>query len=200
MNLVLLRLRMTPEQVRALAAKARPLTPEEVRRAALRLVKKGSCGRGGLPAYVVEAMYADYLRTNSLAKAGKIHGRSRQAMWEILTTHGKKLTGRRFYKKVVYKYQTYTPGKDGYLRQTDGDRRSLAHVVWEDHHGPIPDGHQVKIKNGDISDCRIENMELLPRTAVLDLVRPTDGRNQFTPAALLKRKSRRRARLFTNHV
>lgn len=35
------------------------------------------------------------------------------------------------------------------------------HLVWESHHGPIPDGYQVHHKNECKTDNRVENLELL---------------------------------------
>lgn len=200
-NIVLDRLRLSADDVRRLARAARPLTPEEVRRASLRLVRKGRSGRAGLPAYVVDTMYADCCRLNSLAKCGAMHGRTRQAMWDIFTSHGKKLRQRRFHRKVTYKFQTYTPSaKDGYLRRTDGDRQLLHHVIWEEHNGPLPAGYQLKFVNEDIEDVRIENLVAMPALAVLEQVRPADGRNQFTPRGLLKPRRRlRRPMLQTAH-
>lgn len=37
-------------------------------------------------------------------------------------------------------------------------------LVWEQHHGPIPDNHVVCFKNGVKSDCRIDNLILLSRS------------------------------------
>ncbi|HFD81022.1 MAG TPA: HNH endonuclease [Gammaproteobacteria bacterium] len=36
-------------------------------------------------------------------------------------------------------------------------------ILWEEHHGPVPDGHIVVFKNGDRSDIRLENLELITR-------------------------------------
>lgn len=66
---------------------------------------------------------------------------------------------------------------DGYLRRKVRDdaprgmtRRNWAFVhrlLWEQHHGPIPRGHSIVFVNGDKSDIRIENLELVTRRALM---------------------------------
>lgn len=49
-------------------------------------------------------------------------------------------------------------------------RRNWAFVhrlLWEQHHDPIPRGHNVVFVNGDNSDIRIENLELVTRRALM---------------------------------
>ena len=42
--------------------------------------------------------------------------------------------------------------------------KSLVHrMVWEQHFGPIPEGHIIHHRNGDTWDNRIENLECLTR-------------------------------------
>ena len=43
------------------------------------------------------------------------------------------------------------------------DWKSVHGLLWEEHHGPIPKGHLVIFRNGDINDIRIENLELVSR-------------------------------------
>lgn len=38
-------------------------------------------------------------------------------------------------------------------------------LLWEEHHGPVPPGHNVQFTNGNRADIRIENLELVSRRA-----------------------------------
>jgi ribosomal protein L44E len=63
---------------------------------------------------------------------------------------------------------------DGYLKQKvtdDGLARfhyQFVHrMVWEASNGPIPKGHAVVFRNGDKSDVRLENLELIDRVELM---------------------------------
>ena len=49
--------------------------------------------------------------------------------------------------------------------------KSVHSILWEEHHGPIPDGHVVIFVNGDSSDIRIDNLTLVSRPVLLELNR-----------------------------
>lgn len=59
--------------------------------------------------------------------------------------------------------------RDGYLERKvrDGSKPSTNNyepvhkLLWREHHGEIPRGHKVVFRNGDKSDLRIENLELI---------------------------------------
>ena len=40
-------------------------------------------------------------------------------------------------------------------------------ALWRQHHGPIPRGHAVVFRNGDKTDIRIDNLELVTRTELM---------------------------------
>lgn len=63
--------------------------------------------------------------------------------------------------------------KDGYIERkvTDDPNRAPARrwvavqrLVWEEHHGPIPEGHIVRFINGIKTDVRIENLECITKS------------------------------------
>ena len=151
------------------------------------------CGRKGMPREWIDQMYADYLRLGSLAKAGELHGRTRQNMFDIFKRRGLKLNPRNFQAVVEYKGRRYTCQKTGgrhrYLRdtkagRTKADKRTvyLHHVIWEEHNGPIPPRHKLAFKDGNHLNCDISNLELLTNS---DQVRKyaCKGQNQFTVVA-----------------
>lgn len=68
--------------------------------------------------------------------------------------------------------KTFGPyrGKDGRARVVHwyGDRtssESYPRYLWRQHHGEIPEGMDVDHVNGDRTDDRIENFQLLPHSA-----------------------------------
>lgn len=159
-------LRLPPDRVRAQIAAAQPLSPEAVRRAMVRQIRKGSVGRGGLPDYVVATMYADYQRLKSLAKVGRLYGRTRQSIYSIFAERGLELNSKTFQEKITFEGRHYTPGKSGYYRDTTmrkrGQHGQLHHAIWTRHRGAIPAGHQVFFKDGDRTNFALENLGCLP--------------------------------------
>ncbi len=172
--------------VRPALERTRPLTAEEMRRAAANAHPKARVGRRGLPGYVVDAMYADYLRLHSLSRVAKLYHRTRQNIWDIFRSHGKALFARTFAEKVIWRGRAFTPGKDGYLRATLGDREPLHHAMWRATHGEIPEGFQVTFRNANRLDFRDENLACMPIAEVTRL--HSTGHNQFT-----RRRDRRSA-------
>ena len=146
------------------------------------------CGRRGLPPEAIEIMYQDYLRLGSLAKVGKLHGRTRQNMWDIFARRNKQLNRRNFQPQVEYAGMRFTAqktsGKHRYLRDTGRRTKTvyLHHVVWEQHHGPIPPGHKLAFRDGDHTNCDISNLELLTNSEQVKKY-ASKGQNQFTKVA-----------------
>lgn len=171
------RIGLTPAQVRAAAAKFKPVempTPEEARRGLARLTRKarvGTWGRNGMPEHVWRAMYAEYCTGKSCAEVAAIFGGTRQSVHEVFKVRRLKLRPRhpQLHAKILFLGVAYTPGKGGYYRATGGDRGPLHHRMWEHFHGPIPPGWQVTFKNADHTDLRIENMACLPIAEVTRL-------------------------------
>ena len=95
--------------------------------------------------------------------------------------------------------------KDGYLQRkvtdtgyTPRDYRHVHHLIWEEAGREIPDGYALCFVNGDRSDIRLENLELVHRA---DLMRrntrhnlPPELREIHVLRAALHRKIRRRER------
>ena len=103
---------------------------------------------------------------------------------------------------------TETRDPDGYLKRKVADDRTKAsrfnwrfvHVlVWTEAHGPVPHGFAVAFKNGDKTDIREENLELISRRELMarntvhNLPKPLAQTIHLLGA--LKRQIRRRTRL-----
>ncbi len=76
-------------------------------------------------------------------------------------------------------------------------------LLWESLHGPVPPGHVVVFKNGDRTDIRPENLELIHRRALMarntvhNLPKPLAQTVQLLGA--LRRKINRRAQRRAKH-
>lgn len=135
-------------------------------------IAPGTCmGRKGLPDSYVKMMYRCYKRGRSLQEVGRIFGRSRQAVHEIFKRCGfelRKDSKARAKIELAYAGLNYAPGKNGYLRATTGSRGVLQHAIWEEFHGPVPAGHQVRFRDGNKRNVEITNLECVPRSEVLE--------------------------------
>lgn len=152
------------------------LQREEITRIAARFVKKIP-GRRGHPQCIVDLMYADYKRLNSLSKVGKLHGRTRQAVFDLFKSHGLKMNPRHFLSVRIHDGIKYTKsGKGGFWRATDGPepRRLLQQAVWIEANGPIPAGYCVGFKDGNKDNCALKNLVCL---SAADLTRMYWRRN-----------------------
>jgi hypothetical protein len=65
---------------------------------------------------------------------------------------------------VVYGSQRYTLRSVGYYAATTGRRGYMHRHVWEDTHGPIPQGYDVHHRNHDRCDNRLSNLELIEKS------------------------------------
>jgi HNH endonuclease len=139
----------------------------------------GVVGRRGLPRDVVELMYADYLQLKSLSKTGKLWHRSRQAVWQILSMAGFRLnTPPRKREAMEHGGLTYRrSAKGGFYRCTTSGRRLLHHVVWEEVHGPVPEGSEIIFEDGDKENIVIDNLRCQLATSAS---RARGTRNQYT--------------------
>lgn len=105
---------------------------------------------------------------------------------------------------------TVKANADGYLRRKISDIPKNGHGandknwefvhkrVWEEAHGPIPQGHRIWWKDGDHRNCALENLELLSdkehmaRTTIHLL--PAELKDTIMLAGRLKRIIRRKTR------
>lgn len=147
------------------------LTPERVQALCVAQVRKGSCGRRGLPDWLVAQMHADYQRGLSTHRLAKKYGRSAQSLWEVfrkrrlvMRPDPKAKSGAR----IVWRGCIWTPNTKGAWRPTTGDRARLLHrEMWQAASGrKIPAGWQVSFRNGNFDDVRPANLFCAPAADV----------------------------------
>ena len=149
----------------------------------------GGCfvGRRGMPREWIATMYADYQVGLSLAAVAVKYGRTRQSLFDIFKRRGLKLRARNFQPVIEYKGRKYTSQKvcrrHKYLRDTIHRKPPyyLHHIIWIEHHGPIPPGHKVVFKDGNHLNWDVSNLELLTNSD--QVKRHATGANQFTKVA-----------------
>jgi hypothetical protein len=129
---------------------------------------------------LVQAMYAMYLSGKSLAEVADVYKKTRQTVHQLFRVRGFKLRAKQLKGLQIMDGIKFTLAKGGYLRGThpDGRRILMHHYVWEKHHGPIPPKHVIRIMNGNLQDCRIENLELMSLSQWNKIFSP--HLNQFT--------------------
>jgi hypothetical protein len=138
----------------------------------LAVMGKQRYGRRGLPRVLCDQMYADYLRLGSIAAIAPIYGRSRQAIWEILSAHGYDLKPSSIARckpaPVIFDGVKYSlSGKNQQMRATTGKRGMLRRAVWEKANGPLPRGWNVTAKDGNPMNCDLENLLSGPKGEIV---------------------------------
>lgn len=124
------------------------------------------------------AMYARYQCGLSLAQVASEFGCSRQAVYDVFKWRGLELRPRPArLPEVRYGGRTYTMRNTGYYGATSGDRHLLHRRMWEDAHGPIPDGWDIHHRDEDKAHNVLENFECLPKAEHTRLYSPSC--NQF---------------------
>lgn len=111
---------------------------------------------------IVQAMYAMYLTGKSIAAVAKVYKKTRQAVFDQFRVRGFKMRSKQMKGLTVIDGYRFTFTKGGYLRGTVGDRRITAHhYVWTKVNGPLPAGSCIRHVNGDRTDNRLENLEMM---------------------------------------
>lgn len=119
-----------------------------------------------------------FLKTKAFMDNPDNSGRFKKGI--IPANKGKKMpynpnSARTQFKKGALPHNTVPVGtevvdRNGYLKRKESDRRDVPsrrnwrfvhRILWEQHHGKIPENHIVIFKNGDRSDIRIENLKCI---------------------------------------
>ena len=119
--------------------------------------------------------YKDGLSLSDLAKELEV---TRQCVYKAFKLRNFKM---RFPNERDYQYydgQKFTLRNNGYYGLTTGSRTLLHRYVWEKERTPIPKGWDIHHINEIKGDCRIENLECLPKSEHTRKYSPHN--NQYT--------------------
>jgi len=105
--------------------------------------------------------YEYYLCGASLSKTGKRFGIDRRLLHYYFKAFGFKTRQLKRNQYIIYNGNSYTVNKEGYYRKTDSDRELLHRQMWKDINGEIKKGHNIHHINGNKTDNKIENLEML---------------------------------------
>lgn len=103
-----------------------------------------------------------------LRRPGWAPGRMKDTQFKAGTRHGeaakrwKPIGSTRLVDGYVYRKMTDTPKVPWTRNWTVEHRR-----IWTEANGPIPNGYALAFRNGDRADIRLDNLELIPRRALM---------------------------------
>jgi hypothetical protein len=109
-------------------------------------------------------MYNLYLKGYSISKVGKAFQVSRQTVFQRFKRAGMQLRSKALLPFMVFNGKKYTLRNNGYLACTDGVRSSMHRDVWCFHNGEMPENYDIHHINGDKTDNRLENLQILPKS------------------------------------
>ena len=102
-----------------------------------------------------------------LRRPGWAPGRMRETQFKKGVRQG---VARKLWKPI----RTERVSKDGYLERKVNDDlplharwRAVHLTMWEEAHGPLPPGHVIAFTNGDKTDLRLDNFELITRADLM---------------------------------
>jgi hypothetical protein len=114
----------------------------------------------------VQSMYAMHRDGANLREVSLEFGICRATVIRALKTYGLPIHGgKRGLTRLPGIYWNglkFTIDPDGYYRQTTNPRRHLHQLVWEFHHGPIPEGHIIHHRDENKANNEPSNLECIP--------------------------------------
>lgn len=109
-------------------------------------------------------MYEYYKKGYSLQEVGKMFRMTRQSVYSGFKRRNFKLRKKKVLPFKFFKNEKFTPQINGYYRSTINKRKLMHRVVWEFYKGKIPKNHDIHHINKNISDNKIENLELYTKS------------------------------------
>ncbi len=131
-----------------------------------------------------DKMYSLYQQGFSLSSVAKAFLVTRQSVYTRFKRAGLVMRSAIPLPFVMFRGMKYTMRENGYYANSIGVRTYLHRDVWEISVGKIPAGMDVHHKNGDKSDNRIENLEIL--TSSDHGSRHGFGGNQYTGSLITR--------------
>ena len=96
----------------------------------------------------------------------------------MFKARGFKLREKKKLPYLFFKNNKFSPQSNGYYRRCDGNRELMHRFVWEAHYGKIPSNHDIHHKDRDITNNKINNLELLRKDE--HTRRFATGKNQYS--------------------
>ncbi len=118
------------------------------------------------PAHVVKAMHDTYLEVGTMRAASKLFDRTPCTLARMFRRRGLFVNGAR--KVQAFEFNGERFGKMGRnWRRLTWPRVTLQRVVYEHHHGALPDKMSVQFKNGDRGDFSKDNLVAVTRAEAM---------------------------------
>lgn len=109
-------------------------------------------------------MYKFYQQGYSLEDIGKMYNISRQSVFAGFKLRKYKLRTKKILPFQFFDNKKFCLINQGYYRLSCNDRILMHRYVWEYYNGKIPPKHDIHHINNDISDNRINNLELYTKS------------------------------------
>lgn len=122
--------------------------------------------------------YDRYKQGLSLSEVAEELGVSRQCVYKAFKLRNYKLRAVNDRDYQIYDGKKFTLRNNGYYGLTTGKRTLLHRYVWEKEVGKIPEGWDIHHINEIKGDCRIQNLECLPKSEHTRKYSPHN--NQYT--------------------
>jgi predicted DNA-binding protein YlxM (UPF0122 family) len=109
-------------------------------------------------------MFSLYEEGYSIAQVARAFGVSRQSVFDRFKRAEKILRSKKKLPFIIFNGKKYTSRNNGYMACTDGVRSSMHRDVWCFHNGEIPENYDIHHINGNKTDNRLENLQILPKS------------------------------------